>query len=159
MDEPGWLVLLLTVANGGDSTGPMQITEDMYLVLDDDGDGTPDRRCSLPGWEGIYAMDPRHPGWRQLVLAFYEAIARQPQHDDVIVDMVDAYPFCEGAWSCGVPTPLDAGAWVSMQDELLGLIRERVSPDKWVLANAGREFPAESPFPRHLNGYLLENFR
>lgn len=41
-------------------------------------------------------MDPRHPAWRQLILAFYENTAGQPQHDGVIVDVVDAHPFCEG---------------------------------------------------------------
>jgi hypothetical protein len=158
LEDPAWLEFLLTVANGGDPDGPLQITDDMYLMLDDDGDGTPDRKCSAPGWEGLYAMDPRHPSWRQLILAFYETVARQPQHDGVIVDMVDAYPFCEGAWSGGVPTPMDAAAWESAQDELLGLIRQRVPEGKWMLANAGHDFPAGSPFPRHLNGYLLENF-
>ena len=129
----------------------------MYLVLND-GDGSPDRKCSLPGWEDLHAMDPRHPGWRKLILAYYETVAKQPQHDGVIVDMVDAFPFCEGARSGGVPTPMDATAWVSAQDELLGLVRESVPSDKWVLANAGHDFPAGSPFPQHLNGYLLENF-
>jgi hypothetical protein len=158
LEDPAWLEFLLTVANGGDPDGPLQITDDMYLMLDDDGDGTLDHKCAVPGWEGLYAMDPRHPGWRQLILAFYETVARQPQHDGIVVDMVDAYPFCEGAWSGGVPTPMDAAAWESAQDELLGLIRQRVPEGKWMLANAGHDFPAGSPFPRHLNGYLLENF-
>ena len=158
LDDPAWLEFLLTVANDGDPNGPLQITDDMYLMLDDNGDGTLDRKCSLPGWEGLYAMDPRHPGWRQLILAFYETVAQQPQHDGIIVDMVDAYPFCEGAWSGGVPTPMDAATWESAQDQLLGLIRQRVPEGKWMLANAGHDFPSGSPFPRHLNGYLLENF-
>jgi hypothetical protein len=62
LEDAGWLDFLLTVANHGDSDGPLRITEDMYLMLDDDGDGTPDRKCSLPEWDGLYAMDPRHPG-------------------------------------------------------------------------------------------------
>lgn len=93
-----------------------------------------------------------------MILAFYDNTARQLQHDGVIVDAVDAHPFCEGAWSGGASTPLDAEAWVTAQDELLGLIRQRVPADKWVFANAGRDFPVGSPFPQHLNGYLLENF-
>jgi hypothetical protein len=158
LDDPDWQRFLVTVANGGDPNGPLQITDDMYLMFDDDGDGTLDRRCSPPGWPNIYAMDPRHPGWRRLILAFYATVAQQPQHDGVIVDMVDANPFCEGAWSAGVPVPLDAATWVSAQEELLGLIRQQVPADKWVFANAGRDFPPGSPFPQHVNGYLLENF-
>ncbi|MBU0491868.1 MAG: putative glycoside hydrolase family 15 protein [Chloroflexi bacterium] len=157
-ENPDWQSHLVTVANGGDAHGPLQITQGMVLMVDDNGDGALDRRCSLPGWEGLYAMDPRHPGWRQFILTYYETVARQPQHDGVIVDMVDAYPFCDGAWSGGVPTPIDAAAWVAAQDELLGLIRQRVPSDKWLVANAGRDFPAGSPFPRHLNGYVLENW-
>jgi hypothetical protein len=57
-----------------------------------------------------------------------------------------------------VPTPIDAATWVSAQDELLGLIRGKVPAGKWMIANAGRDFPAGSPFPRHLNGYVLENY-
>lgn len=57
-----------------------------------------------------------------------------------------------------MPIPLDAAAWVSAQDELLGLIRQQVPAGKWVFANAGHDFPAGSPFPQHVNGYLLENF-
>ncbi len=158
LDDPVWLEFLLTVANGGDPDGPLQITEDMYLMLDENRDGTLERKCSPPGWEKICAMDPRHPGWRKLILAFYHNVAEQPQHEGIIVDMVDAYPFCEGAWSGGVPTPIDAETWVSAQDELLGIIREEMPSDKLVFANAGRDFAVGSPFPRHLNGYLLENF-
>jgi hypothetical protein len=158
LEDPAWLEFLHTVANHGNPGGPLRITDDMYLMLDDDGNGTLDSKCSLPGWEGLYAMDPRHPGWRELILTFYENVAQQPQHDGIIVDMVDAYPFCEGAWSGGVPTPMDVATWVSAQDELLGLIRQRLPEGKWMLANAGHDFPAGSPFPRHLNGYLLENF-
>jgi hypothetical protein len=157
-DEPGWLGFLITVANNGDPNGPLQITDDMYLMFDDDGDGILDRRCSLPGWEEIYAMDPRHPGWRQLIFAFYKIVANQSQHDGVIVDMVDAYPFCDSAWSEGVQTPIDSVAWVSAQDELLSMLRDSVPAEKWILANAGRDFPSGSPFPQHVNGYLLENF-
>jgi hypothetical protein len=130
----------------------------MYLKLDDDGDDKLDRRCSVPGWEGVFAMDPRHPAWRQFIGAFYQNVAQQPQHDGVVIDMVDAYPFCEGGRSDGVPAPIDANTWISAQDEVLALIRERVPSSKWVFANAGHDFPAGSPFPRNVNGYLLENF-
>ncbi|MFZ5908519.1 MAG: putative glycoside hydrolase [Chloroflexota bacterium] len=157
-DDPTWLTFLLTIANQGDPNGVLQITEDMYLMFDEDGDGSPERRCSAPGWEGIYAMDPRHPKWRELILAFYQTVATQAQHDGVIVDMLDAYPFCEGAHSLGVPTPLDTQGWVSAQEELLALIRENTPPEKWVFANAGKGFDDDSPFPQYLNGYLLENF-
>jgi hypothetical protein len=158
LDDPAWLALLLSVANGGDPNGPLQINEDMYLKFDDNGDGVLDRPCSLPGWDGLYAMDPRHPAWRRLILAFYKNVAVQTQHDGVIVDMLDAYPFCNGAWSGGVPEPLNPAAWTSAQDELLNLIRQTTPADKWVLANAGSQFPPGSPFPKYLNGYLLENF-
>ncbi|MEW6746602.1 MAG: putative glycoside hydrolase [Planctomycetota bacterium] len=156
--DPEWMTFLLTVANAGDPNGPLQITDDMYLMIDDDADGDLDRKCSLPGWEGLYAMDPRHPGWQELIFSFYTIVAEQAQHDGVIVDMVDSHPFCDGAWSEGVPTPIDADTWVAAQDALLEAIREIVPAGKWVFANAGRDFDAEVPFPQHLNGYLLENF-
>jgi hypothetical protein len=47
---------------------------------------------------------------------------------------------------------------VTAQSELLALIRTHVPAQKWVFANAGRDFPVASSFPPHLNGYLLENF-
>jgi hypothetical protein len=148
----------VTVANGGDPNGPLQITDDMYLMFDDDQDGTLDRRCCPPGWEDeIYAMDPRHEGWRELILSFYEVVGNQPQHDGVVIDMLDAYPFCEGAWSGGVTTPLDAQGWVDGQEELLADVREGLTAEKWIIANAGRDFPEGSPFPQYLNGYVLEN--
>ena len=157
-DSQDWLSLLVTIANNGDPAGPLQVTDDMYLMFDDDGDGILDRRCSPPGWEGeIYAMDPRHPGWQDLILSFYEVVGDQLQHDGVCIDMLDAYPFCEGAWSEGVPIPLDSEAWVCGQVEMLKRVRAGVSGEKWVFANAGRDFPEGSPFPEYLNGYLLEN--
>ncbi len=157
LDDPAWQGLLVTVANGGDPNGPLQITDDMYLMYDSNEDGELDTHCSPPGWDDILAMDPRHPGWRQLVLSFYGVVGAQPQHDGVVIDMVDAYPFCEGAWSEGVPESLSAVAWVDAQAELLEAVRDTVPVAKWVFANAGRDFPAGSPFPEHLNGYLLEN--
>ena len=153
-----WRGFLVTVANGGDLEGPLQITDDMYLMLDDDEDGVLDRRCSPPGWEDeIYAMDPRHEDWQELILSFYEVVGDHPYHDGVIVDMLDAYPFCEGAWSEGVPVPLDADAWIDGQEQLLASVRAGLASEKWVVANAGRDFPEGSPFPQYLNGYLLEN--
>jgi hypothetical protein len=157
-DDPGWQALLTTVANGGNPSGPLQITDDMFLMYDDNSDGDLDRHCSPPGWADILAMDPRHTGWRELVQAFYATVGQQAYHDGVIVDMVDAYPFCDSAWSDGVPTPIDTLTWIGAQDTLLGLIRDVVPAAKWVFANAGRDFPAGSRFPRHVNGYLLENF-
>jgi hypothetical protein len=130
----------------------------MYLTLDANSDGALDQHCSPPGWGTIYAMDPRHPGWRNVIRAFYATVAAQPQHDGVVVDMVDAYPLCEGGWSGAVAILMDSATWVSAQDELLGLIEAGLPADKWMFANAGRDFPEGSPFPRHLNGYLLENF-
>ena len=153
-----WVDFLVTVANGGDPDGPLQITDDMYLMFDDDEDGVLDRRCSPPGWEDeIYAMDPRHEGWQELILSFYEVVGEQPQHDGVVVDMLDAYPFCDGAWSEGVPVPLDESAWVDGQEHLLATVRAGLPGDKWIIANAGRDFPRGSPFPQYLNGYVLEN--
>ncbi len=157
MDDPDWQQLLVTVANGGAPNGPLQITDDMYLMYDSDEDGELDTHCSPPGWDDILAMDPRHTGWRELVLSFYGVAGVQPQHDGVAVDMVDAYPFCEGAWSDGVPESLSADAWVGSQAELLEAVRDTVPASKWVFANAGRDFPAGSPFPQYVNGYLLEN--
>jgi hypothetical protein len=157
-NSPEWMGFLVTVANEGDPDGPLQITNDMYLMFDDDEDGVLDRRCSPPGWEDeIYAMDPRHPGWRELILAFYDVVGEQPQHDGVIVDMVDAYPFCEGAWSGGVQTPLYEQGWVDAQEQLLADVRSGLPSGKWLIANAGRDFPEGSPFPQYLNGYVLEN--
>lgn len=158
MDDPGWQALLVTVANGGDPNGPLQITDDMFLKFDDDSDGLLDRRCSLPGWENIVAMDPRHPDWRALVVSFYQTVGQQAHHDGAVVDMVDAYPFCDGAWSQEFQVPITETAWVATQDTVLGLIRDAIPAQKQVFVNAGRDFPAGSPFPRHANGYLLENF-
>ncbi len=158
LDDPEWLESLLTISNWGNDNGPLQITEDMYLMLDDNGDGILDRKCSPPGWGQIYAIDPRHPVWQELILAFYETVAEQPQHDGVIVDMVDAYPFCEGAWSGSITTPIDEFVWVTAQNEILGLIRESLPANKWMIVNAGHDFAEGSPFPQHSNGYLLENF-
>jgi hypothetical protein len=153
-----WMSFLVTVANGGDPNGPLQITDDMYLMFDDDEDGVLDRRCSPPGWEDeIYAMDPRHEDWAELILSFYEVVGEQSQHDGVIVDMLDAYPFCEGAWSGGVEVPLDSDGWVDGQELLLAAVRADLHAEKWVIANAGRDFEEGSPFPQYLNGYLLEN--
>ena len=108
--DPGWLSTLHTIANQGDPDGPLQVSQDMYLMFDRNGDGGLDTHCSPPGWEQILAVDPRHPGWSELILSFYDVIAAQPQHDGVVIDMLDAFPFCEGAWSQGVPEPLDAVA-------------------------------------------------
>jgi len=157
LDDPAWQGLLVTVANGGDPDGPLQITDDMYLMFDSDEDGELDTHCSPPGWDDILAMDPRHSGWRELVLSFYGVVGAQQQHDGVVIDMVDAYPFCDGAWSVGVPESLSADAWVDAQAGLLEAVRDTVPAAKWVFANSGRDFPVGSPFPEHLNGYLLEN--
>jgi len=157
--DPEWQTLLVTVANGGDPSGPLQIAEDMFLKYDDNNDGILDNRCAFPGWDdpAIYAMDPRHPGWQELILSYYNVAASQPQHDGVIIDMIDAYPFCDGSWSEGVPIPLDPSAWVSGQEQLLSMLRTNIPDDEWIIANAGCGFPEESPFPQYLNGYLLEN--
>lgn len=159
LGDPDWQTLLVIVANGGDPDGPLQITDDMFLMYDDNSDGTLDRRCSFPGWDdpAIYAMDPRHAGWQELILSFYDVIASQPQHDGVIVDMVDAYSFCDGSWSLGVQVPIDSSAWVSGQEQLLSMLRDNIPGDKWIIANAGCDFPEDSPFPKYINGYLLEN--
>jgi hypothetical protein len=157
--DPEWQTLLLTVANRGNPVGPLQITDDMFLKYDENSDGILDSRCSFPGWDdpAIYAMDPRHPGWQELILSYYDVVASQPQHDGVIIDMLDAYPFCDGSWSQGIPIPLDPSAWVSGQEQLLRMLCESIPEDKWIIANAGCGFPEESPFPQYLNGYLLEN--
>lgn len=156
---PDWQTLLVTVANNGDANGPLQIKDDMFLMYDDDDDGVLDTPCTFPGWEDpvIYAMDPRHAGWQELILSFYDVVAAQPQHNGLILDMVDAYSFCEGSWSGGVPTPLDASAWVAGQEQLLRALRERITDQKWIVANAGCGFLDDSPFPQYLNGFLLEN--
>ena len=58
--DPEWQTLLVTVANGGDPGGPLQITDDMFLKIDENSDGILDSRCAFPGWDdpAIYAMDP-----------------------------------------------------------------------------------------------------
>ncbi len=53
LDDPAWQGLLVTVANGGDPNGPLQITDDMYLMFDSDEDGELDTHCTLPGWSDI----------------------------------------------------------------------------------------------------------
>lgn len=158
MDDPDWLEFLITIANGGDVHRPLQVTPDMYLMLDKDQDGSLDSPCSPPGWQNIKAVDPRHLGWQQLILSFYTNTAVQSQHDGVVIDMLDAYPFCEGAWSGGVTEALDATAWVAAQAELLRLLQKQLPEGKWMIANAGHDFSVDSPFPQYLNGYLLENF-
>jgi len=157
--DPEWQTLLVTVANSGDPGGPLQITEEMFLKVDENNDGILGNRCAFPGWDdpAIYAMDPRHPGWQELVLSYYAVIASQPQHDGVIIDMLDAYPFCDGSWSEGVPTPLDPSAWVSGQEQLLSMLRDSIPEEKWIIANAGCGFSEDSPFSQYLNGCLLEN--
>lgn len=155
--EADWLPTLHTIANQGDASGPLRLTEDMYLMFDQDGNGELDTHCSPPGWEQILAVDPRHPGWRELILKYYEVLAAQPHHDGLVVDMLDAYPFCEGAWSVGIPVSLDTASWIDAQEELLALLRQQMPSGKWLMANAGRDFPPDSPFPAYLNGYLLEN--
>ena len=157
--DPAWQALLVTVANNGDPGGPLQITDDMFLMYDTDEDGELDTRCTFPGWEDpeLFAMVPRHNGWQELVVSFYDVAASQPHHDGVIVDMVDAYPFCDGAASGGVPTPIGPAEWVTAQEELLESVRESVPDHKWVIANAGCGFDDASPFPGHTNGFLLEN--
>lgn len=158
LEDPGWQTLLVTVANNGDPDGPLQITDQMRLKLDNNGDGLLDENCSPPGWDQISAMDPRDPAWRELILAFYQNTAAQPRHDGVIVDMVDAYPFCDGGWSENVPEPITEEEWAVSQAQLLSLIRDNVPEDKWVFANAGADFPPGSPFVQYINGYVLENF-
>ena len=158
LDDPGWRQLLVTVANEGNPDGPLQITDDMFLGFDDDEDGAIDRRCSLPGWPDIEAVDPRSTAWRELIVAFYDVVGTAAQHDGAIVDMVDEYPFCEGAWSGAVAAPLSAAAWIAGQDAILGAIRDAVPAEKWMIANAGHDFPTTSTLPRHFSGYLLENF-
>ncbi len=37
------------------------------------------------------------------------------------------------------------------------MLRDSIPEEKWIIANAGCGFPEGSPFPRYLNGYLLEN--
>ena len=157
-NDPEWLTFLITIANNGDPSGPLQITDDMYLMFDDDGDGNLDRRCSPPGWDQIFAMDPRHPGWRALVKAFYETVSGQLQHDGIVIDMVDAYPFCDGSWSGGVPSPINPVNWATAQAELLKLFQANIRQDQWMIGNAGHDYPVGSPFPGYMNGYLLENF-
>jgi hypothetical protein len=157
--DPDWQTFLVTVANNGDPHGPLQITEDMYLKIDEYSDGVVDSRCSFPGWDDpeIYAMDPRHFGWQELILSYYKITANQVQHDGVIIDMLDAYPFCDGAMSGGVSTPINASEWTFGQERLLSLVRDNVPEEKWIIANAGCGFSVDSPFPQYLNGYILEN--
>ena len=92
-------------------------------------------------------MDTRHEDWQELILSFYEVVGGQLQHDGVIVDMLDAHPFCDGSWSEGVPVPLDADGWVDAQEQQLASVRAGLPGEKWVVANAGRDFPEGSPFP------------
>lgn len=146
-DNPEWMTFLETIAS---VETPHKVTDDMYLK----GGG---KRCAF-GWaseewgqQEIYAMDPRNPGWRALVLAAYKTLLEQPQHDGVIIDMLLDVSWC--------PDMISDHEWVSNTATLFQSIREMAdNHNKIIMVNAGRDFQSIDPFAHYIDGYVMENF-
>ena len=150
LDNEGWMEFLETAASHGREE-PFEIKESMYLK---NPDGS---RCAF-GWESeewghgeIYAMDPRDPEWRELVLSFYGNALEQPQHDGIIVDMVT-----ERQWWC--PDAISDGEWAEATKKIMQGIEELNTEGKLVVFNAGLEFSDIDEYGEFMDGYVLENF-
>ena len=150
LDNEGWMTFLETVASYGREE-PLEVKESMYLK---NPDGS---RCAF-GWESeewghgeIYAMDPRDPGWRELVLSFYRNALEQPQHDGIIVDMVT-----ERQWWC--PEAISDEEWMEATKEIMRELEELNAENKLVIFNAGLEFSDIDEYGEFMDGYVLENF-
>jgi hypothetical protein len=148
-DNQDWTTFLTTVAGYGRNK-PFNIVENMYLH---NPNGT---RCAF-GWaseqwghEEIYAMDPRNPGWAELISAFYKNVLDQPQHDGIIIDMVTEKSWCPG-------TMFDQ-EWVAGTILLFQRIKEINVKNKPVIINAGRDITEVDAYSRYFDGYLMENF-
>ena len=146
----GWMTTLTTFASYG-SDKNYEITDNMYLRKPNG------ERCPF-GWaseswgqEEIYAMDPRNPGWVDLVVAFYQMVLDQPQHDGIIVDMV-----VEKQWWC--PEAISDGEWLEATREIFRRIDEINTDNKLVLFNSGKNFADIDEYAEFMDGYFMENF-
>jgi hypothetical protein len=148
-DNPEWMTFLTTVAGYGKEE-PLTVTEDMYLRKPDGS------KCAF-GWasetwqqEEIYAMDPRNPGWVELISSFYKNVLEQPQHDGIIVDMVMKVSWC--------PEAISDEEWVEATKAIMTKIQQLNTEDKLVIFNSGRDFLEIEPYREFLDGYVMENF-
>jgi len=147
-DNPDWRTFLETLASADGIQ--RTIEEDMFLH-------TSDGRCAF-GWasdqwghQEIYAMDPRNQTWVELVLAAYETILEQPQHDGVIVDMLIDVSWCSDI--------ISDEAWVAGIQAILAEIKSMADAhDKLIIFNAGSNFSDIDPYAQYMDGYLMENF-
>jgi len=149
-NNPGWMEFLTTVASHG-SGKTLEVTDDMYLK---NPDGS---RCPF-GWESdvweqeeIYAMDPRNPGWVELITSFYKAVLEQPQHDGIIVDMV-----VEKQWWC--PDAISDAEWLEASKAIMAKVQQLDKKDKLVIFNAGKDLYDIDEFSDYFDGYVMENF-
>jgi len=149
-NNPGWMEFLTTVASHG-SGKTLEVTDDMYLK---NPDGS---RCPF-GWESdvwgqeeIYAMDPRNPGWVELITSFYKAVLEQPQHDGIIVDMV-----VEKQWWC--PDAISDAEWLEASKAIMAKVQQLNKEDKLVIFNAGKDLYDIDEFSDYFDGYVMENF-
>ena len=148
-DNREWRQFLETIASA-DGTR-RRLKESMFLRKPDG------QKCEF-GWaseawghQEIYAMDPRDPGWVNLILVAYKTILEQPQHDGVIIDMVLDVSWC--------PDAITSEEWVSATRAIFKKIKEMAeAQEKKVFFNAGREFSDIDSFADYLDGYVMENF-
>ena len=145
-----WMEFLETVASSGKDQ-PHTITKEMYLK-------TPSGEKCAFGWasdewdhEEIYAMDPRNPEWRELIVSFYTTVLEQPQHDGIIVDMV-----VEKQYWC--PDAISDEEWLTATKEIMQEISEQNTQGKLVIFNAGLKYEDIDEYAQYFDGYLLENF-
>lgn len=145
-----WIAFLETVASYGHAA-PLEITGQMYLQ-------TPaGEKCAF-GWqsdewghEEIYAMDPRDPGWVELITSFYRNALDQPQHDGIIVDMLS-----EHQWWC--PDAIADEDWVSATRAIMTEIKKHNTAGKLVICNSGCRYEDSDAYSDFCDGFLLENF-
>ncbi len=149
-ENEDWMEFMETVASYGKDE-PHKITESMYLK-------TPTGEKCAFGWaseewghEEIYAMDPRNPEWKSLVVSFYATLLEQPQHDGIIVDMV-----VEKQYWC--PDAISDPDWLSATKEIMQEISEKNTEGKLVIFNAGLKYEDIDEYKDYMDGYVLENF-
>ena len=149
LDNPDWMEFLTTAASHG-AGKTLEVTDDMYLK---NPDGS---RCAF-GWasdewgqEEIYAMDPRNPAWVELITSLYKATLEQPQHDGIIVDMVE-----EKQWWC--PDAISDEEWLQASKSIMAKVQQLNKKDKLVIFNAATGFSAVDEFSQYFDGYVMEN--
>lgn len=148
-DDEGWRQFVETLAS---ADGTSRVIEEGMFLKRPTGE-----KCAF-GWassewghQEIYAMDPANPEWRELILAVYETIVEQPQHDGVIVDMVIGVSWC--------PDAIRNEEWVSAIKDILQKIQYMADAQgKLVIFNAGREFSDIDRYAEYMDGYVMENF-